>query len=82
MIDLFPSDELEDFLHTFLCFKGNLYGVHHRPPLVYLLLTNRGIYLMNHVHESRLFTLDVRIEFPQLRHIIVSKRRMFFHLQC
>lgn len=73
MMDLFPCDEVEDFLHTFLCFKGNLFGVHHRPPLVYLLITNRGIYLMNHVHESRLFALDIRIEFEQLRHIIVSQ---------
>lgn len=72
MIDLFSSDELENCLHAFLCFKGDLYGVHHRPPLVYLLITDRRLYLMNHVHESRLFTLETKIQLSHLRHVTVS----------
>lgn len=73
MIDILPADREEDIFDTFMCFKGSLLGVHHRPPLVFLMLTNRGIYLMNHVHESQLFTLEVKIEYDQIRHIILDE---------
>jgi hypothetical protein len=73
MIDILPADREEDIFHTFMCFKGSLFGVHHRPPLVFVMLTNRGIYLMNHVHESNLFTLEVKIGYDQIRHIILDE---------
>ena len=72
MIDILPAEEEEQIQNTFMCFKGSLFGVHHRPPLVYLMFTSRGLYLMNHVHENQLFTLEVKIEFEEIRHVLTD----------
>lgn len=71
MIDLLPSGN-ESIVKTFMCYKGGLVGVHHRPPLVFLVVTSKAIYLLNHVYESHLFTLELRTSFDEMKDIVIE----------
>lgn len=71
MIDLLQSED-ESIVKTFMCYKGGLVGVHHRPPLVFVVITSKAIYLLNHVYESYLFTLELRISYEEIKDIVVS----------
>ena len=71
MIDLLQGAD-ESIQKTFMCYKGGLVGVHHRPPLVFVVITSKAIYLCDHVHESHLFSLELRINLEDIKDIVVS----------
>lgn len=71
MIDLLQGAD-ETIEKTFMCYKGGLVGVHHRPPLVFVVITSKAIYLCDHVHESHLFSLELRINLEDIKDIVVS----------
>ena len=68
MIELFDHSSNEQIEGCFICLKGDLIGVHHRPPIVYLVITSNCLYFLNPVHEHHtIFNLDHSVKLSQIK---------------
>lgn len=61
-----------------MCLKGNLVGVHFRPPVVYVLTTNRSIHLLNPGDDDEdLLVPDFKLDLENVQQIMVSFREFY-----
>lgn len=79
MIEMFDHSPNEQIEGCFICFKGDLIGVHHRPPIVYLAITNNRLYMLNPVYEHHLiFNLDHSVKLSQIKCLETDINRLGF----
>ena len=71
MIDI-ANNENEEVVSVFQAYRGNLSGIHFRPPIAYALITERSFYLLNIVYERNLFSLEQKVDLAAIDHILVS----------
>lgn len=76
MIELFDHSSNEEIEGCFICLKGDLIGVHHRPPMVYVVITSSCLYFLNPIHDETIFSCDHSVRLSQIKCLETDVNRL------
>ncbi|KAI1301466.1 Chromodomain-helicase-DNA-binding protein Mi-2 -like protein [Halotydeus destructor] len=65
-------DENEEIISVYHVYKGNLTGIHYRPPTTVLLITTKCLYLLTPMYESCGLNIDRKFEYNCISDIYVD----------